>query len=98
MQFLAFFGIHQMALSLFRFIAVVGRTEIVANTLGSFALFLVFVLGGFIVSKSKLQDFYSLKLSTFLQPENINDVTMFETISRYLKILCDKYLTEYMNL
>ena len=60
MQFLAFFGIHQMALSLFRFIAVVGRTEIVANTLGSFALFLVFVLGGFVVSKSKLQDFYSL--------------------------------------
>ncbi|KAL1822524.1 hypothetical protein ACET3Z_009302 [Daucus carota] len=55
MQFLAFFGIHQMALSLFRFIAVVGRTEIVANTLGSFALFLVFVLGGFVVSKNDLK-------------------------------------------
>ncbi|KAL1822525.1 hypothetical protein ACET3Z_009303 [Daucus carota] len=55
MQFLAFFGIHQMALSLFRFIAVVGRTEIVANTLGSFALFLVFVLGGFIVSRNDLK-------------------------------------------
>lgn len=50
-QFLAFFGIHQMALSLFRFIAALGRTQVVANTLGIFTLLLVFVLGGFIVSK-----------------------------------------------
>lgn len=56
MQFLAFFGIHQMGLSLFRFIAVLGRTQIVANTLGSFTLLLVFVLGGFVVSKSKLHN------------------------------------------
>ncbi|KAL1822523.1 hypothetical protein ACET3Z_009301 [Daucus carota] len=55
MQFLAFFGIHQMALSLFRFIAVVGRTPIVANTLGSFTLLLVFVLGGFVISKNDLK-------------------------------------------
>ena len=52
-QFLAFFGIHQMALSLFRFIAAVGRTQVVANTLGTFTLLMVFVLGGFIISKSK---------------------------------------------
>lgn len=51
-QFLAFFGIHQMALSLFRFIAAVGRTEVVANTLGTFTLLIVFVLGGFIIAKS----------------------------------------------
>jgi hypothetical protein len=51
-QFLAFFGIHQMALSLFRFIAAVGRTQVVANTLGTFTLLMVFVLGGFIVAKS----------------------------------------------
>ena len=52
-QFLAFFGIHQMALALFRFIAAVGRTQVVANTLGTFTLLLVFVLGGFIVAKGK---------------------------------------------
>jgi hypothetical protein len=52
-QFLAFFGIHQMALSLFRFIAALGRTEVVANTIGSFTLLMVFVLGGFIVAKGK---------------------------------------------
>ncbi|KAL8125646.1 hypothetical protein AgCh_013056 [Apium graveolens] len=54
-QFLAFFGIHQMGLSLFRFIAVLGRTQIVANTLGSFTLLLVFVLGGFVVSKNDIK-------------------------------------------
>ncbi|KAG2686522.1 hypothetical protein I3760_09G009400 [Carya illinoinensis] len=54
-QFLAFFGIHQMALSLFRFIAAVGRTQVVASTLGTFTLLMVFVLGGFIVSKNDIE-------------------------------------------
>lgn len=54
-QFLAFFGIHQMALSLFRFIAAVGRTEVVANTLGTFTLLIVFVLGGFIIAKNDIE-------------------------------------------
>ena len=52
-QFLAFVGISQMALSLFRFIAALGRSDVVANTIGSFALLLVFVLGGYIVAKRK---------------------------------------------
>ncbi|OWM79107.1 hypothetical protein CDL15_Pgr003278 [Punica granatum] len=56
-QFLAFFGIHQMALSLFRFIAAVGRTQVVASTLGTFALLMVFVLGGFIVAKNDIRPF-----------------------------------------
>ncbi|KAH1258747.1 ABC transporter G family member 39 [Glycine max] len=50
-QFLALFGIHQMALSLFRFLAAAGRTLVVANTLGTFSLQLVFVLGGFVIAK-----------------------------------------------
>ncbi|BFG34642.1 hypothetical protein CerSpe_209160 [Prunus speciosa] len=54
-QFLAFFGVHQMALSLFRFIAAVGRTEIVASTIGTFTLLMVFVLGGFIVSRNDIK-------------------------------------------
>ncbi|CAN1270070.1 ABC transporter G family member 39 [Linum perenne] len=53
-QFLAFFGIHQMALSLFRLIAAVGRTPVVANTLGTFALLIFFVLGGFIIAKDDI--------------------------------------------
>ncbi|XVE75536.1 hypothetical protein DITRI_Ditri12bG0101500 [Diplodiscus trichospermus] len=54
-QFLAFFGIHQVALSLFRFIAAVGRTQVVASTLGTFTLLLVFVLGGFVVAKDDIK-------------------------------------------
>ncbi|KAA8516689.1 hypothetical protein F0562_016805 [Nyssa sinensis] len=54
-QFLAFFGIHQMALSLFRFIAAVGRTQVVANMLGTFTLLIVFVLGGFIIAKNDIE-------------------------------------------
>ncbi|KAG8647082.1 hypothetical protein MANES_09G058632v8 [Manihot esculenta] len=53
-QFLAFLGVHQMALSLFRFIAAVGRTQVVASTLGTFTLLMVFVLGGFVVAKNDI--------------------------------------------
>ncbi|CDP15381.1 unnamed protein product [Coffea canephora] len=50
-QYLTFFCIHTMALSLFRFIAAIGRTQVVANTLGTFTLLVVFVCGGFVVAK-----------------------------------------------
>ncbi|KAE9452153.1 hypothetical protein C3L33_15946, partial [Rhododendron williamsianum] len=56
-QLLAFFSIHQMGLSLFRFIAAVGRTLVVGSTLGTFTLVLVVVLGGFIVSKNDIEPF-----------------------------------------
>ncbi|KAG5562936.1 hypothetical protein RHGRI_005614 [Rhododendron griersonianum] len=56
-QFLAFFSIHQMGLSLFRFIAAVGRTQVVANSLGTFTLLLIIVLGGFIVAKEDIEPF-----------------------------------------
>ncbi|KAL2553511.1 mRNA splicing factor [Forsythia ovata] len=50
-QSLAFTGVHQTALSLFRFVAALGRIQVVANTLGTFTLPMVFVLGGFVVAK-----------------------------------------------
>ncbi|KAG9158611.1 hypothetical protein Leryth_019216 [Lithospermum erythrorhizon] len=53
-QLLAFFALHQMALSLFRTIGAIGRTEVVAYTLGTFTLLMVFVLGGFIISKDDI--------------------------------------------
>jgi hypothetical protein len=40
-----------MALGLFRLLASVARVMIVAQTGGSFAIIVVFVLGGFIVSR-----------------------------------------------
>ncbi|XP_061340266.1 ABC transporter G family member 39-like isoform X2 [Gastrolobium bilobum] len=54
-QFLALFGIHHMALSLFRFIGAVGRTQVIATTMGSLTLQLIFVLGGFIIAKDDIE-------------------------------------------
>ncbi|BAT96302.1 hypothetical protein LR48_Vigan02g040700 [Vigna angularis] len=53
-QLLAFFWVNQMALSLFRFIAAVGRTKVIAHTLGSFTILVVFVLSGFTVSRKDI--------------------------------------------
>jgi len=44
-----------MASALFRFIGAVGRNVIVANTVGSFALLAVLVMGGFILSRGEVQ-------------------------------------------
>ncbi|KAF5767760.1 putative sulfate-transporting ATPase [Helianthus annuus] len=58
-QFLTFSAIHQMALSLFRLLAAVARTEVLANTLGAFTLLLILVLGGFIVAKNDTEPWMS---------------------------------------
>lgn len=50
-QLLAFFSTYQMTLSLYRFIAVVGRKLLVANILGFLTMVTVIVLGGFIITK-----------------------------------------------
>ncbi|KAG1360653.1 ABC transporter G family member 45 [Cocos nucifera] len=54
-QFLSLFCVHQMSMSLFRFIAVLGRTQVMANTLGSATLIAVYILGGFVISKDNIQ-------------------------------------------
>jgi ABC-type multidrug transport system permease subunit len=53
-QYLLLVLVSQMASALFRFIAAMGRNMIVANTFGSFALLLLFALGGFILSKGNI--------------------------------------------
>lgn len=50
-QFLLLFFLHQTSLALFRVMASLGRNMIVANTFGSFALLVVMILGGFIITK-----------------------------------------------
>lgn len=50
-QLLVVFLIQQMAAGLFRFIAGVCRTMIIANTGGTLMLLLVFMLGGFILPR-----------------------------------------------
>ncbi|KAH9298057.1 hypothetical protein KI387_029739 [Taxus chinensis] len=57
-QFLLLFFVHQMALGLFRFIASLGRDMVVANTFGSFALMVVLLLGGFLLSRHSIKGWW----------------------------------------
>ncbi|KAL2515279.1 ABC transporter G family member 40 [Forsythia ovata] len=51
-QYMLLLLLHQVASALFRFIGAAGRTMIVANTIGLFALLLLFALGGFVLSRA----------------------------------------------
>lgn len=57
-QFLLLLAVNQMASALFRFIAALGRNLIVANVFGSFALLVMLVLGGFILSHDKVKKWW----------------------------------------
>lgn len=50
-QYLLLLAVHQSASALFRFIGAAGRTMIVANTFGLFALLMLFALGGFVLTR-----------------------------------------------
>ncbi|KAM5564592.1 pleiotropic drug resistance protein 1-like [Rosa sericea] len=54
-QFLSLLFISQMATGLFRLIGALGRNMIVANTFGSVALLVLFVLGGFLLSREDMK-------------------------------------------
>nr|CAD1840726.1 unnamed protein product [Ananas comosus var. bracteatus] len=55
LQFLILFGVHQMSLSLYRFLATLGRTQVMANMLGTATLIAIFIFGGFVISKDDLR-------------------------------------------
>lgn len=50
-QYLLLVCINQMASGLFRSMAAIGRSVIVASTFGTFALLVILVLGGFVLSR-----------------------------------------------
>ncbi|KAM7254437.1 hypothetical protein ACFE04_003817 [Oxalis oulophora] len=58
-QFLLVFLVQQMAAGAFRLIAGVCRTMIIANTGGALTLLLIFLLGGFILPKNRIPDWWS---------------------------------------
>lgn len=58
-QFLLLFSLHQMSSSLFRLIGGTCRTLVVSGTGGSLTLFLIFLLGGFIIPKSRIPIWWS---------------------------------------
>ncbi|XP_051116369.1 pleiotropic drug resistance protein 2-like [Andrographis paniculata] len=53
-QLLVFVIVHQMGLSLFRFIAVIGRSIVTVSILSAFTLVLIFDLAGFIIDRDEL--------------------------------------------
>ncbi|KAF6144901.1 hypothetical protein GIB67_041487 [Kingdonia uniflora] len=57
-QYLLFVLINQMASGLFRFVAALGRNVIVANTFGSFAILVLMVLGGFVLSRDNVKKWW----------------------------------------
>ncbi|XWS11862.1 hypothetical protein CRYUN_Cryun37aG0037500 [Craigia yunnanensis] len=57
-QYLALVLVNQMASGLFRAIAATGRNMIVANTFGSFALLVLFALGGFVLSREDIKKWW----------------------------------------
>ncbi|KAG8371495.1 hypothetical protein BUALT_Bualt13G0093600 [Buddleja alternifolia] len=52
------FSVHQMALGLFRTMASIARDMIIANTFGSAALLIIFLLGGFIIPKDMIKPWW----------------------------------------
>jgi hypothetical protein len=56
-----------MASALFRFIGGLGRSMIVANTFGSFALLILFALGGFVLSHGMVTYFGCLGVQSIYQ-------------------------------
>ncbi|KAL0903814.1 hypothetical protein M5K25_025867 [Dendrobium thyrsiflorum] len=57
-QFFLLLAVNQMASALFRFIAALGRNLIVANVFGSFALLVMIILGGFILSHDNVKKWW----------------------------------------
>ncbi|XP_044481156.1 pleiotropic drug resistance protein 1-like isoform X2 [Mangifera indica] len=57
-QFILLVFLNQMASGLFRLIAAAGRTMVIANTYGSYSLLLLVALGGFIISRKDVKDWW----------------------------------------
>ncbi|XP_074586920.1 ABC transporter G family member 36-like [Curcuma longa] len=57
-QYLVLIGVNQMASALFRLNGAAGRIMVVANTFGSFALLIILLLGGFIISRNDVKKWW----------------------------------------
>ncbi|KAH9290325.1 hypothetical protein KI387_034442 [Taxus chinensis] len=57
-QFLLYFLVNQLALALFRLMASLGQTMVVAFTYGAFSMVIILVLGGFILSRESIKSWW----------------------------------------
>ncbi|CAA3033443.1 ABC transporter G family member 32-like [Olea europaea subsp. europaea] len=77
--FFLFFFLHQMSLALFRLMGSLGRNMIVANTFGSFAMLIVMVLGGYIISRDRIPTWWiwGFWISPLMYAQNAASVNEF---------------------
>lgn len=80
------FVVHQMALGLFGMMASIARDMVLANTFGSAALLIIFLLGGFIVPKEMIKPWWiwGYWLSPLTYGQRAITVNEF-TASRWMK-------------
>ncbi|XP_024544542.1 pleiotropic drug resistance protein 1 isoform X1 [Selaginella moellendorffii] len=71
---------HLMSGGLFRSLAALGRTRVVANTFGSFALLIIFVMGGFVLSRDNIPSWWTWAYwtSPMMYAQNAISVNEFE--------------------
>ncbi|KAL6967672.1 ABC transporter G member 31 [Sarracenia purpurea var. burkii] len=83
---LVLFSIHQMGLGLFRMMASLARNMIIANTLGSASLLVIFVLGGFVIPKAMIKPWWvwAFWLSPLSYAQSAISVNEF-TSTRWMK-------------
>lgn len=66
-----------MASALFRFIAAAARNQIVANTVGTFALLVLFALGGFVLARGMISLRHITRNQTFCENTALNSSNQF---------------------
>ncbi|GFY80937.1 pleiotropic drug resistance 4 [Actinidia rufa] len=78
-QFLIYFFLHQMSLALFRVMGSLGRSMIVANTFGSFAMLVVMGLGGYVISRDSISSgwIWGFWISPLMYAQNAASVNEF---------------------
>ncbi|XP_047094974.1 ABC transporter G family member 48-like [Lolium rigidum] len=57
-QLLAFFATHQMAMALFRFLAAIFKSMVMANNFGMFVILLIFIFGGFLIPRGDIRPWW----------------------------------------
>ncbi|TVU11150.1 hypothetical protein EJB05_44717, partial [Eragrostis curvula] len=87
-QLLVLFMMHQMSMSLYRLLASIGRTQVMANMLGTEALIAMFILGGFIISKDDLQPW--IRWGSWASPftYSLNAVALNECLDNRWTTIC----------
>ena len=72
------FSVHEMAIGLFRLMAAITRDMVIANTFGSAALLITFLLGGFMIPKGRIFVFVSYQNCLKIEHCNPNLDIMFQ--------------------